>query len=130
MTKTTKLSFSFAIKLLMTIAPLYFIQAGIYFQFNPEWGTHLITEAYLTNYLLVIFTFPLLLFVKQKNNQAVGFTFLGGFFLKLILFMIFFNPIYKADQVVETAEFLAFFAPYSICLAFETLSLVRLLNRS
>jgi len=130
MTETLKLFLKFSITLLSIVSALYAIHEYINYEVGIDFGSFLIAEAYLSNYVMVIATYLALLVVKEKNNQAVGFMFLGGFFIKLIVFMIFFNPIYKEDLEIETAEFLAFFTPYSVCLIIETSSLVRLLNRS
>lgn len=43
--------------------------------------------------------------------------------------MIFFNPIYKADDQIVPQEFFAFFVSYVFCLAFETKIIVKILNQ-
>lgn len=130
MTATLKLSLRFSLRLFIILIILYGIHEFIHFRLGFDWGAYLLTEAYWSNYLMVVLTYWALMMAKKKNNQAVGFMFMGGFFIKLIVFMIFFNPIYKADLQIEPAEFIAFFTPYSLCLTLETTSLVRLLNRS
>lgn len=94
------------------------------------WNSHLILEAYITNFILVVISFYIILLFLKKQNFSLGFIFMGSFLLKMIVFMIFFNPTFKANDNIETVEFFSFFTPYSICLFFETIVLVRLLNRS
>jgi len=130
MKEITKLTIAFSFKLLLILSVAFTLHETVYYFQKIAFNSFLILEAYLANFLMVVLSYWVLLFVKQKNNQAVGFTFLGGFFFKLIIFMILFNPIYREDNDVQTLEFLAFFVPYAICLAIETVSLVRLLNRS
>ncbi len=130
MKETIKHSIRFSLALLLILSITFAIhQLGNRWN-EIEFTSHLIIEAYWVNYLMVVLTYFFLLLMKRKNNQAVGFIFLGGFFFKLLIFMLIFNPVYKADDEILTAEFFAFFMPYSICLTLETISLVRILNRS
>ena len=43
--------------------------------------------------------------------------------------MIFFNPHYKADGEIIPQEFFAFFVSYAFCLAYETKTIVKILNQ-
>lgn len=130
MTEILKPSINFSFRLLAILVVLYLIHELTHYLLGVDFGADLIQEAYWSNYLMVVITYFALMFAKQKNDQTVGFIFLGGFFFKLVIFMIFFNPLYKLDNEIKTVEFFAFFTPYSICLALETISLVRWLNRS
>ena len=67
---------------------------------------------------------------KAKGSHSLGYLFLAGFFLKIAVFMIFFNPIYKADDQIVPQEFFAFFVSYVFCLAFETKIIVKILNQN
>ena len=66
---------------------------------------------------------------KEKGSHSLGYLFLAGFFLKIAVFMIFFNPHYKADDEIIPEEFFAFFVSYAVCLAYETKIIVKILNQ-
>ena len=87
-----------------------------------------ITLAYLLNYLLALGIYFLLYFYRFKLKDQLGFLFMGGSFLKFILFFIFFYPSYKSDGNIDTLEFASFFLPYLVCLIIETSALVKLLK--
>lgn len=88
-----------------------------------------IVLSYIINTVLAIIIFALLFFLKEKYKSQLGFLFMAGSALKFAIFFIVFQPIYKQDGEVSTLEFSAFFAPYVICLIFETFSLSKLLNK-
>ena len=94
----------------------------------PLFDNHIILS-YTVNTGLAIGIFTLLFFLKEKYKSQLGFLFMAGSALKFAIFFIVFQPIYKQDGEVTTLEFLAFFAPYVLCLIFETFSLSKLLNR-
>ncbi len=89
----------------------------------------MIVLSYIINGALAIGIFGFLYKMKDKYGSQLGFLFLGGSFLKFIVFFIVFYPIYKLDNHVTSLEFSAFFIPYLICLIFETFSLVKWLNK-
>lgn len=115
---------------LLVILSITFIIHEFYFHYTEiAWNAHLILSSYLSNYILVLITYGGLMYFKERKNESLGFIFLYGFFLKMVVFLIFFNPAYKSDGDMETLEFFAFFLPYAVCLAFETTVIVRILNR-
>ena len=87
-----------------------------------------IVLAYVLNYALAIGIYYLLFYFRIKLKEQLGFLFMGGSFLKFILFFVFFYPSYKSDGNINTLEFSSFFLPYIICLILETFSLVKLLK--
>ena len=87
-----------------------------------------IVLAYGINGFLALVVFAVLFFLRIKHRDQLGFLFMFGSVLKFAFFFIFFNASYKADGVVTTAEFMAFFIPYGFSLFTETLWLVKLLN--
>ena len=89
----------------------------------------MIIEAYLINLALAIGIFGFLFKMKDKYGNQLGFLFLGGSFLKFIVFFIVFYPFYTSDGDVSSVEFSAFFIPYVLCLVIETFSLVKWLNK-
>ncbi len=85
--------------------------------------------AYVGNYFLAVTIYVVLLILEKKHNQLLGFFFMGGSLLKMAFFFIFFHHFYRADGKITFLEILAFLIPYGVCLAFETISLIRKLNR-
>jgi len=85
--------------------------------------------SYCVNVILAIAIFGFLYKMKEKYKEQLGFLFMAGSALKFAVFFIVFQPIYKLDGEVSRLEFLAFFAPYVLCLILETFSLSKLLNK-
>jgi hypothetical protein len=90
---------------------------------------HMIIPAYVINFLLAVGIYTLLFYLQHKYPSQLGFIFMAGSFLKFIVFFIVFFPNYKADGKMEILEFAAFFAPYAICLIFETLGVIKILKK-
>ena len=125
LTKTLR----FGLSLLVGLILIFGIHQTVLYFYELPWNENLIVEAYFTNYLLVLITYFIIIFFKERKSQSLGFIFLGGFFLKLAVFMIFFNPFYKSDNEVIPAEFFAFFTSYAFCLIYETTVIVKILNK-
>jgi len=123
-------NFKFATSLFLGLSIILIIHLLVHSLISIPIFSHLILQSYLVNYCLVVFTYAIIMKFKEKKSQSLGFIFLGGFFLKLIVFMLFFLQTYKADNIIIPAEFIAFFLPYSLCLIFETTVIVRILNKS
>ena len=115
--------------LLTTIVTAVFILHILVLNYSnlPLFDNNIIL-AYLLNYLLALGIYFLLYFYRFKLKDQLGFLFMGGSFLKFILFFIFFYPSYKSDGNINTLEFASFFLPYLICLIIETSALVKLLK--
>jgi len=101
-----------------------------YLNFNgfDLFGQKLI-EAYLMNFFVAILIYLSLYFLKNKYPEPLGFFYMGGSFLKFVLFFIFFYPSYKLDGEMSSLEFAAFFIPYSISLFIETLGVIKFLKK-
>ncbi|MDT0555546.1 DUF6168 family protein [Patiriisocius hiemis] len=89
---------------------------------------HKIVLAYGINYALA----AIILFLVSKNlnkgSAQAGFLFLLGSALKFLVFFLVFNPSYKEDGDMSTAEFATFFVPYFVCLLLEVYFLSKELN--
>lgn len=90
---------------------------------------HLFLRSYIVNYLLAILIFIILNLAKKKYLNSLGFIYMGGSFIKFAFFFMLFFPNYHEDESIEKIEFLTFFIPYSAALVYETMFLVKLLNR-
>ncbi|MCK5638129.1 MAG: hypothetical protein KAH67_05415 [Flavobacteriaceae bacterium] len=88
-----------------------------------------IIEAYVINFLVAIAIYASLYLLKNKYKEQLGFLYMGGSFIKFILFFIFFYPSYKLDGQMSSLEFGAFFIPYVISLIFETLGVIKILKK-
>lgn len=94
---------------------------------QPLWG-HRIVLAYLINYILAGLVLLLVERSMRTESAQAGFMFLAGSALKFIVFFLVFYPVYKRDDVLETAEFITFFVPYGLCLILEVIYLSKRLN--
>ena len=119
----------FSIKLSIILSSAFVLHiSALYFSGLPLFNDMIITS-YLINAALAIGIFGFLYKMKDKYGDQLGFLFLGGSFLKFIVFFIVFYPNYKLDGDVSSLEFSAFFIPYVLCLIVETFSLVKWLNK-
>lgn len=85
--------------------------------------------SYIVNFILAAVIYVGLYHFKNKIKTQIGFLFMAGSFLKFIVFFILFFPSYKADGTMATSEFAAFFVPYTICLAIETIFTAKMLQK-
>lgn len=88
-----------------------------------------IIEAYIVNFLLAVTIYIGLFLLEKKYKEQLGFLYMGGSFLKFIVFFILFYPSYKSDGQLTSYEFMAFFLPYVISLIFETLGVIKFLKK-
>jgi len=88
-----------------------------------------IISAYLINFLMAIGIYLGLFYLKTKYNDQLGFLYMGGSFIKFIIFFLVFYPSYKLDGEMDSLEFAAFFIPYSISLFYETRGVIEFLKK-
>lgn len=124
-----KSSFKFAIWLLIILLAVFGLHVMTLKSQNIYPYHHQIEMAYVINYILAAMGFFLLIFLKKKRSNVLGFVFMGISLIKFTFFFVFFYPDYKADGFTEATEFAAFFTPYAVCLIFETGNLIKILNR-
>lgn len=121
--------YSFVYKLLLLLLVIFIIHISILTLLNYAVFSDFIIATYLVNYLLAVIIYLFINKLKIKYGHLTGFLFMIGSFLKFIIFFLFFYPAYRSDGVMNRFEFASFFIPYLTCLVFETLSLVKLLNK-
>jgi len=114
----TILAFSFGIH----ISLLHYMELPLF--------ANKIVLSYIVNFVLAALIFYSLFHFKEKLKNAIGFLFMGGSFLKFIVFFILFYPLYKSDGDIQKIEFATFFVPYSIALILETYYTSKMLNNS
>lgn len=99
---------------------------------NELWSTIIrqgLFWTYLFNGVITLTIFSTLIFLKKKYMASLGFFFLAGSLVKIILFFILFRPGYSADGLISNLEFAEFFVPYGVCLFFEVFYMVRVLMK-
>lgn len=119
----------FSVRLLLILSVVFCIHVLMLYFLNFPLFKDMIVLSYVINAVLAIGIFGVLFKLKDKYGSQLGFLFLGGSFLKFIVFFVVFYPVFKADGQVTSLEFSSFFIPYIISLLFETFSLVKWLNK-
>ena len=118
----------FGIKLLFALGIVFGIHSTILYSLDISIFQNLLILSYIINYFLAMLIFFILVKLKKKYLDLLGFIFMAGSFLKFGVYFIFFNPVFKQDGTVSTQEATAFLVPYLLCLVIETFYLIKLLN--
>lgn len=124
----TKQIVVFGIKLLISLCVVFGIHIVILYFLGISLVQNLLIPSYITNYFLALLIFFILVKLKKKYLDLLGFVFMGGSFVKFGVYFIFFNPIFKQNGTVSPQEATAFLVPYLLCLIVETFYLIKLLN--
>ena len=85
--------------------------------------------SYVINLLLAAIIFTAIYRLKETQKDNLGFLFIGGSFIKFLVFFLLFYPFFKLDGNIDKLEFSSFFVPYIVCLVIETTSLSKFLNK-
>lgn len=93
----------------------------------PLWD-HKILLSYVVNFVLAVLVLAMVEMGMRNKSAQGGFIFMAGSALKFLVFFLVFFPPYKKDGVMETAEFITFFVPYTVCLVMEVYYLSKRLN--
>lgn len=118
----------FGVKLLISLGIVFGIHSLILYYLNISLFENLLIASYIANYFLALLIFFILVKLKKKYLDLLGFVFMGGSFVKFGVYFIFFNPIFKENGTVSPQEATAFLVPYLLCLIVETFYLIKLLN--
>lgn len=129
MTSTIKSLLLFCTTFFVVLFLVFVIHTQVlkYYGFDPY--ENAIIPAYWVNYALAVVIFAIIFLLRKKYSHLLGFIFMGGSLLKFVVFFIFFNPVYKEDNMVEAIESTSFLVPYLACLFLETYTLIRVLNK-
>jgi len=128
MRKMTRQLKVFGIKLFISLSIVFGIHSAILYFLDISLFQNLLIPSYITNYFLALLIFFILLKLKKKYLDLLGFVFMGGSFVKFGVYFIFFNPVFKQNGTVSSEEATAFLTPYLLCLIVETFYLIKLLN--
>lgn len=118
----------FSIRLTVLLAISFAIHNAILNVLGKVIFDKMLILAYVVNTILAILIFAALCFLEEKMKDQLGFLFLGGGIVKIVVFFVFFSPLYNLDGELSKPEVLSFFVPYIIALVLETLAVVKILN--
>lgn len=90
-------------------------------------GTLLLT--YSVNYVLTVLILIGFYFVSKNNAKQLGYTFLLSSFIKFGIFFVAIKPSLNMEGSLKSAAFAAFFIPYAICMIFEVVIAMKMLNQ-
>lgn len=125
------------IKLIVRFSIFITLLLGISFSFHlltlgglsiPLYENKII-DSYIVNLTLAIGIFIVLITLKDKFAESLGYIFFLGSFLKFIVFFFLIYPSFKADGDVSRLEFTSFFIPYAVALIFEVIFVIKILNK-
>ena len=118
----------FSTKLLVAIIILFSIHILVLWNLEYPLLKNRIIPSYLLNYILGVGIYSFIYKLRVKYLDILGFVYMGGSFLKFMIFLIFFFPFYRIDAEIDAFEMASFMFPYILCLFFETFFLIKLLN--
>lgn len=84
------------------------------------WDGDMLVSSYAINLLLAFGILWGIFALRHRMRAQIGFLFMGGSFLKFLLFFLLFYPAFTADDDISRAEFGSFFIPYALALFLET----------
>lgn len=125
MTPEIKFTFKFFVTLTSLLVLSFLTQSSFdYFKSDAL----LVVRSYWFNGLSSMIIFVSILLANRFQPRSSGFLFMAGSGLKFVFIFIFFYPHYHADGIVQRAEFLSFFIPYSLSVITEVYFLAKKLN--
>ena len=127
MLKNPIIRFLLALILLLALSFLIHLKLLAYFG-HPLFENKIIL-AYIVNILLAIAIYLVMYILRTRQAPNLGFIFMLGSGVKLLLFFLLFYSSYNSDGDMSRLEFAAFFTPYALCLTIETVFLSRVLSR-
>ena len=118
----------FTLRLTVILLILLIVQFGIYFWLGIGSFRASILKAYAFNLTFAIVFFVLVELFENKVLPHLGNAFLGFSLIKFMFFLFFLYSDFKTASGLKSAQFFAFFAPYSVCLFYETRAVIKRLN--
>ncbi|MDT0675344.1 hypothetical protein [Autumnicola musiva] len=113
------LPFTFILLLCQYLIINYLVEKEMYYSVFSIYAFHLFST---------LFIYGLLLFIHKNFQDKTGFAFMGAGLLKMLAAVLFLLPMLLAKVDAAFANVLAFFIPYFLFLAFETVFAVKLIN--
>ena len=119
----------FLVFLVISLGTVFFLHITVLASKGQLQFENLIVVSYVVNGILAALIFIGLYIFRKKLKNQIGFLFMGGSFLKFIIFFIIFYPVYSADGEMGKFEFAAFFIPYAISLTIEAIFTAKMLGK-
>ncbi len=101
---------------------------GSYLLHNFLFDSQHLTLMYAINFLIATIVYWLVYLLRNIQKDYLGFYFLAGTFLKIVVFLLVILPLIKEDNVVSKVEFLSFFVPYTLSLIIEVVFLIDIIK--
>ena len=111
----------FHISMIVALFGSYLLHA---FLFDSQ---HLILM-YTINLLIASIVYWLVYLLRNTQKEYLGFYFLAGTFIKIVVFLLVILPLIKEDDVVSKVEFFSFFVPYTLSLIIEVFFLIDIIK--
>ena len=99
-------------------------------ELTPKELHGILARCYVFNTVLAVLIYVVILRLKDRHSEKIGFVFLIGSGLKFLLFFLLLYPAFNADGELSSMEFASFFIPYTLTTVVENVVLVRQLRRS
>jgi len=99
-------------------------------ELTPDELHEILARCYIFNSFSAALIHVVMIGLKKRHVEKLGFVFLSGSGLKFLLFFLLIYPVFNADGDLSSLEFASFFIPYSLMTVMETAVLVRQLNRA
>jgi hypothetical protein len=125
-----KVTFTFFGNLLIFLLPSYYVQLYVYELLEKNIQVYQLQLAYGVNTMLIVVIFSILMLLRKKYDNQLGFLYMFGSFVKFVVFYVVFYPVFNADGEITKLEFSLFFVPYLISLVVETISLIKVINHN
>ena len=119
----------FSLILLITLGATFVLHTLLNYFIDQPLFQNMIVESYCCNAIIAILIFWILVSLKEKYKNHIGFIFLFGSGTKFLMFFVIFYAPFKLDGEIIIYEFISFFIPYTICLILETYQLSKQLNK-
>ena len=74
----------------------------------------ILARCYVFNTVLAVLIYVVILRLKDRHSEKIGFVFLIGSGLKFLLFFLLLYPAFNADGELSSMEFASFFIPYTL----------------
>ena len=116
---------SFTLLLFLVAGLSYGIHSWVLTRFFEEQPVGIINLAYKFNVGITLLFTTSIIAASEQLKEQLGFIFLAGGFVKLGVFLFI---IKTSEYTIDKSVFLHFFIPYVVCVVFEIIWVIRILN--
>lgn len=86
-------------------------------------------QIYLFHTIIVFVFYTWILFSYSKGKNEIFNYFMTGTLIKMVLALLFLLPVFISELATKRPDVFNFFIPYFLFLAFEVVTITRLINR-